>query len=168
MIDNREKKLTRLLTVISKWENDRKKRISKGENFKPPSIRAMLKEAGLNKNYFVDSKDRGDNEIDAAKKRIDELLKSGPVQSKAESKASEIIEKQETFAEVHNALLVQYDAAIRKIYDLESTIRQQDVVIKKLNKRLAEYQTYATATDSSDTSKNVSPFQVIEGDKDND
>ena len=161
-VDKRDAKRNRVETIIASYEARKKAALSNGEQFKPPSKNQIAKEAEVNKNYWTQSADED------LKKRLEAITDKGAfVKSIIEEKAEEAVAEKERLQDMFDGLAKQLEvmAVERNNYRLEiEQLRHALDVYKKA------YEQHGLGklppVKASEEASKVTPFQVIEGDKD--
>ena len=157
-IDKREAKRNRVLAILSKYEDLKKEALSTGGQFKPPSKEQLRKEADVNKNYWAESAE------DDIKKRVEELTnRDNYIKSKAEEKAESIVENNAKLQEMYDALVVKIEELLVERNDLKREIDELRKIVDRYTKIIRDH----SIKEEKKSEANVTPFQVIEGDKDN-
>ena len=156
-IDKREAKRNRVLAILSKYEDLKKEALSTGGQFKPPSKEQLRKEADVNKNYWAESAE------DDIKKRVEELTnRDNYIKSKAEEKAESIVENNAKLQQMYDALVVKIEELIVERNDHIREIDELRKIVDRYTKIIRDQ----SIKEEKKSEANVTPLQVIEGDKD--
>ena len=161
-VDKRDAKRNRVETIIASYEARKKAALSNGEQFKPPSKNQIAKEAEVNKNYWTQSVDED------LKKRLEAITDKGAfVKSIIEKEAEEAVAEKERLQDMFEGLAKQLEVmAVERNNDkieIEQLRHALDVY-----KKAYEQHGFGELppVKASEEASNVTPFQVIEGDKD--
>ncbi|WP_417812513.1 hypothetical protein [Thalassospira alkalitolerans] len=129
MRDGLVNKKTRLLTLVTFYEKERKQCLQQGKAFRPPSRDQLLREASVGKNYL------GQTDDQELKKRVSELLKT-KIKSKSEQQAQKAVKKSETMEEVVKAAIKSRDHLSHELASLRRLLLEKEKTIIRLTSQV--------------------------------